>query len=130
MLYHLKHPDFPNIKFKVAQANFMVLTEGPDHFEDEVAVPPPAPAALPLASPTHVPTANVECATQASTTSKSNQTFHAMEECWQVERGPTAPSAPAEEHQVMIQSIWLDYELMLKVATSTCADVPVGVAHM
>ena len=36
----------------------------------------------------------------------------------------------AEEHQVMIQSIWLDYELMLKVVTSTCADVLVGLAHM
>ena len=36
----------------------------------------------------------------------------------------------AEEHQVMTQLIWLDYELMLKVATTTCTDALVGVAHV
>ena len=72
MLYHLEPPDFPNIDFRVAWANFMVLTEGPDHIEDEVAVPPPMPAALSLASPMCSTTANMEHIVRASTTRESN----------------------------------------------------------
>ena len=72
MLYHLRHPNFPNIEFKAAWADFMVLTEGPDHFEDIAAVPP----ALPLASPMCGATANTEHMARTSTTSKSNLTFH------------------------------------------------------
>ena len=82
MLYHLKHPDFPDVKFKVIYANFLVLIEGPEHFGDEVAILPPALAALLPASPMPSATRNTERMARASTTSKSNQTFHAMEECW------------------------------------------------